>query len=140
MQNFRKLACFHYLNWNPARGDLRSFSLAMLIGFALLGLLAAWRQGGVAGLPAGLWTAGAVLAVAGRIRGLGRIAYLAVYIPTSILGHVLSQVILALMFLLVFVPIGLVLRLAGKDLLRLRAAPAWIRMGQARSGSYYNQF
>ena len=68
-----------------------------------------------------LWSAGAVLAVAAFIPKLGRLAYLAVYLPTSILGYVVSNIILALMFLFVITPLGILLRLMGKDLLQQRS-------------------
>jgi len=135
----KQLSCFHYLNWNPGGKELRSFALAMLVGFAVIGLMVAWRHGGVDRASLILWGVGAGLAIAAVIPGLGRIAYLAVYVPTSILGHFLSQAILGLMFALVFVPIALLLRLMGKDLLRLRRLPVWVR-ARSLGSSYYNQF
>jgi hypothetical protein len=78
------------------------------------------------------------------VPGLGRFVYLLVYVPTSIIGFVVSNVILTLIFFLVFVPLGLLLRLTGKDLLGLRAAPKqsnWRRLGEAKSSErYYHQF
>ncbi|HAM70568.1 MAG TPA: hypothetical protein DCM86_02880 [Verrucomicrobiales bacterium] len=38
-------------------------------------------------------------------------------------GQVMGRILLTLFFLLVLTPLGLLLRLAGKDLLRLRPAP-----------------
>jgi hypothetical protein len=39
------------------------------------------------------------------------------------IAQVLGQVVLAVLFLLVLTPLGLILRLTGKDLLRLKRAP-----------------
>jgi hypothetical protein len=134
---------FQHVRWRPDREELRKFSLSMLIGFAVLGLLAAWRHHGFGTTTYALWTAGLLLAAGGQVPGLGRLVYLLVYLPTSLIGYVVSHVILFLIFWLLFVPLGLLLRLAGKDLLRLRraAAPAWIqRPPHPHADRYYRQF
>jgi hypothetical protein len=140
--DLKRLACFHYLNWNPSKPELRGFAKAMPVGFGVLGLLFLWRHGGMSSAVIALWCAGVVLAVAALIPGLGRLAYLAVYIPASIMGHLVSQVVLTLMFVLVFVPIGLLLRMTGKDLLRLKPSGlGWLRVpSEPGQSSYYNQF
>ena len=70
----------------------------------------------------GFWGIGLGLAVAALIPGLNRVAYLAVYLPASFVGHYVSKIVLFLVFFLVFAPIGILLRVLGKDLLRLRPA------------------
>jgi len=57
---------------------------------------------------------GVVLAVAAMIPGLGRVAYLAVYVPSILSGYFVSKVILFIVFFLVFVPIGALLKCSGK--------------------------
>lgn len=141
--SFKTLPPFQHLNWNPDRKELRSFAVAMLIGFAALGLLTAWRERGVETPSLVLWTVGAVLATASQIPGLGRLAYLAVYIPSSLIGFVVSRVLLTLVFFVVFMPIGLLLRLAGKDLLSLRpdAKPVWQpHPAETERKRYYRQY
>lgn len=99
------------------RGRLRSF--AFVVGGALLGLatLVAWRRGwAVEGLPAGLAIAAFLLALAGiavptRLKPLYRL-WMGVAV---FLGYLMTRVLLTLVFFLVVTPIGLALRLLGKD-------------------------
>ena len=116
----------------------------MLIGFAVLGGLAAWRAGAISSTVLILWSAGAVLPITAFIPKLGRLAYLAVYLPTSIIGYVVSNIILALMFFLVITPLGVILRLMGKDLLQQRTQRGktqWRPVTSVKNeDSYYRQF
>ena len=116
----------------------------MLIGFTILGLLSVWRAWGISTASIIFWSAGAVLAIAAFIPGLGRVAYLAVYLPTSIIGYVVSNVILALMFFLVITPLGILLKLMGKDVLQQRKqknSTQWTPIkGVKTEDSYYRQF
>ena len=114
------------------------------MGFTVLGLLSVWRAWGISTASIILWSIGIVLAIAALVPGLGRLAYLAVYLPTSIVGYVLSNVILALMFFLVITPLGIILRLIGKDLLQQRrrqTTTQWTPVkGVKTEDSYYRQF
>lgn len=143
-KGLKGLPFFQHVNWQPDAGELRRFALAMLIGFTLLGLLSAWRAGEVSTTSLVLWGIGLFLAVAAFIPGLGKAAYLAVYLPTSIIGYVVSHIILALMFFFVITPLGIILRLTGKDFLQQRRGhneTQWIRVkGTKTEDSYYRQF
>jgi len=116
----------------------------MLIGFFVLGALSAWRAWGIATGSIVLWSIGATLAVAALVPKLGRIAYLAVYLPTSIIGYIVSNVMLTLMFFLVITPLGFILKLMGKDLLqqrRQKRKTQWTPVKDTRTEeSYYRQF
>lgn len=116
----------------------------MVIGFTFLGLVAAWYSGEFAMRTYILWGVGIALAAFAFIPGLGRIAYLAVYLPSSIVGYVVSHIVLAVLFITVFLPIGIILRLTGKDLLRLRPKgprALWQPLEKkADLKSYYRQF
>ena len=140
----RSLPFFQHVKWRPDARELRRFAIAMLIGFAVLGLLAVWRAGGINKPSVALWSIGVLLAAAAFIPGLGRIAYLAVYLPTSIIGYFVSHVMLALMFFLVITPLAIVLRLMGKDLLQKRRRNNQTRwtpvQGVKSEDSYYRQF
>jgi hypothetical protein len=141
---FTELPFFQHVNWRPNRAELRSFAIAMLIGFAVLGLLAAWRTGGFGTSTKVLWAIGLALAAGGLVPGLGRYVYLLVYIPTSIIGYVISNVLLTLIFYLVFTPLGMLLKVMGYDLLQLntkREQGNWRRLdGPKDSDRYYHQF
>jgi len=141
---FTELPFFQHVKWQPDRAELRSFALAMLIGFGVLGLLPVWRAGAVGTNSIALWSVGVGLALGGLIPGLGRFVYLLVYIPTSIIGYVISNVLLTVIFYAVFTPMGLLLKLLGYDLLQLKSVRGhsnWRRVGDAKdSDRYYQQF
>lgn len=136
------LPFFQHVNWRPDARELRRFAIAMLIGFTVLGLLSAWRAGGISTASIVLWSIGVVLAAAAFVPGLGRVAYLAVYLPTSIIGYVVSNILLALMFFVVITPLGIILKLMGKDLLQQRRQKTqWVPVkGIKNQDSYYRQF
>jgi hypothetical protein len=115
---------FQHVKWSPDTAELRRFALSMVIGFGVLGGIAVLRHRGIVPLATGLWIAGLVLAVAALVPGLGRCVYLGVYVVSGAIGFLVSNVLLTLVYYLLFTPIGLVLRLVGKDPLRLRARAA----------------
>ena len=139
-----KLRCFQHVNWKPDSGELRRFAIAMLVGFSLIGLLLGLRAHDIPGTIAPWALVGAVLAVLAMIPASGRFAYLAVYLPTSAIGFVISHVLLTVVYFLVFTPIGLLLRLLGRDLLGVRRplnGSTWkARGGKKDSRSYYRQY
>ena len=139
-----KLPFFQHVKWHPDAKELRKFAISMLVGFSVLGLLSAWRGGSVGTLSIVLWSLGIGLAVASFIPGLARAAYLGVYLPTSVIGYIMSHIVLALTFFLVFTPLAIVLRLTGKDLLQLNQSEnetKWRRVqGQRDEDSYYRQY
>jgi Saxitoxin biosynthesis operon protein SxtJ len=96
----------------------RSFGLVFAAVFALLAAYNAWNSG--AAWPLFLAIAVGFLAVA-----LVRPKWLALLNRLwtrfgLILGMIVSPIVLALMFFLVVTPVGLLMRLTGKDPLRLR--------------------
>lgn len=101
--------------------EWRTFGLALAGALALLLALLGWR-GAVAWRTAGLLAALPV-ALAGAAIFVPR-ALRPVYRAGMRFGHALGRVVggvaLAVLFLAVVTPLGLLLRLFGKDLLRLR--------------------
>jgi hypothetical protein len=138
--SFTKLPFFRHVKWNPDRKELRSFAIAMLVGFAVLGSLATWRNHHITRGAMVMWGLGLGLAVAAMIPGLGRAAYLAVYLPSNFIGYFVSKVVLFFIFFLVFVPIGALLKLLGKDLLRLKPKPPRAVWGPVSSAKDPNRF
>ena len=138
------LPFFQHVKWQPDARELRRFAIAMLVGFFVLGALSTWRAKGIGTGAIVLWSIGAALAVAAFVPKLGRIAYLTVYLPTSIIGYVVSNVMLTLMFFLVITPLGIVLKLTGKDLLQQRRqnrTTQWTPVKETKTeDSYYRQF
>jgi hypothetical protein len=117
------------MKWSdlPLRPDarmLRQFAAGWLVFFAALGAFQAWGHG----RP----TLGAVLAVQGAVLGGLGLVWPGVLRPLFVIatvlafpiGWVVSLVMLVLMYFGVMTPVGLLLRLRGRDALgRRRAAP-----------------
>ena len=140
MQN---LSCFEQVNWHPDRRELRRFGAAMLVGFALLGIIQAFRTGTLGPSSVALWGAGAMLAGISMIRHAGQIAYLAVYLPASVVGFVVGRFVLLLLFVLLFIPIGLLLRRRNDVLSRKwhKDLKLWRDCGPSpEAARYYRQF
>lgn len=142
--NITALPFFQHIKWRPDARELRTFAISMLIGFSLLGLFAAWRASGIGTGTIVLWGVGLFLAMAAFVPLLGRVVYLGVYLPTSIIGYVVSHIILTLMFFLIITPLGIILRLIGKDPLQQRRPEhktGWRAVkGIKNEDSYYRQF
>lgn len=142
--NVKELACFRHVQWDPGRKELLKFAGSMLVGFAMLGTLAAWRRHGITPTVLTLWSIGGGLAIAALIPGLGKLAYLAVHTVSGVIGFVISRIILTVIFFVLFAPLGFLLRLSGKDLLHTRRSVTgseWIvRAGSRERKSYYQQF
>lgn len=100
----------------------RSFAWVFTAFFCVVALLPAWR-----GRPIRWWALAVAAAVllAGLLRpSLLRIPNLLWFRLGMLLNRIVSPLATSLLFLLVFTPFGLVLRLFGKDLLHLRRDPA----------------
>ncbi len=114
----------------------RQFGLSSALVLALLTGLLVWR-GGVSPPAAGAvltaLLAGALLAVARPrwLRGPYRLGMKVSYA----LGRVVAPLVLGVIFLLVLTPLGLLLRLMGRDLLRLRREPRATSYWQPVTGS-----
>jgi hypothetical protein len=96
--------------------DLRRFSFVLSLAFVILGLLVFWRRGG-----AGLVFCGVGLAL--LLPGLTRpklliYPYKGWMTLSLMLGFMMTHLILLLMYYIVFTPIGVVMRIFGRDILR----------------------
>lgn len=144
MMSVALLPFFQHVNWKPDRSELRRFAWAMLCGFAVIGLIVAWRVGGFGNKTFALWGVGIVLAALALIPKLGRLTYLCVYLPTSVIGYFVSHIVLTFIFFLVVVPLSFLLRLMKKDLLRLKPRErraVWFEVKKTRKADdYYRQF
>ena len=118
------------INKNPSPRDLNVFGLLFLLFAGVIGAGLYWRSGAHEAARTA-WIAGALLtALYFAIPPLRRPFYLGWLYVTFPIGFVLSHVILGAVFYLVFTPIGLVMRLLGKDPLHRRldraAATYWV--------------
>jgi polyferredoxin len=115
------------INWKPDKRELRKFGVAMIIGFGVLAALAyLWWE-----LP----TLALVFAIVGGVAGLlglsGTRAAMIVYLPwmaiAFVMGNIVSRVLVAAFFYLMITPMGLLMRVFGKDALQRknRRASYW---------------
>jgi len=116
------------VNKNPTRRELIVFGLLFLVFAGIVGSGLYFRSGAHQTARV-VWIGGAALsALYFLIPALRKPFYLGWLYLTFPIGFVLSHVILAAVFYLVFTPVGLVLRLFGKDPLERkfdRAAPTY---------------
>lgn len=103
------------IKWHPSRNELRVFSGLLIAFFALVAAMIVHRTGSTTAATIVLGGATAVglagLIVPPAMRPVYRIWMLAAF-P---IGWTVSHLILAAIFYLLFTPIGLLLRIAGKD-------------------------
>jgi len=117
------------INSNSADKELRTFAFTLSCALGFLGGLVLWRKGETGFL---FWGIGIVILLVGLIRPrlLGPIhkGWMGI---SFLMGFFMTHLILALMYYLVFTPLGLVMRSLGKDPLRLKydqnAKSYWIR-------------
>jgi len=108
------------IDWNPDRRKLRQFGWISLVGFGVIGLVLGWKFGWIAEgkwlVPGILWATGVVAAILGSIEPpLIRPLYWLLTAISAVIGPVIAFIVMALIFLLVFFPIGLFFRLRGRD-------------------------
>jgi len=120
------------IDWRPERTTLRRFGWIALGGFAGLALGAGLGFGPFALLPNAFrpWLAGALAALAvlcALFSWLAPAANRPIFVGLSLLafpiGWVLSQLMLGLLFFGLITPVGLALRLLGRDPLQRRQRP-----------------
>jgi Saxitoxin biosynthesis operon protein SxtJ len=131
-----------HLSWSPTDRHLRQFAWACLAGFALIGWMLRRAVGPwtiAAGLALGL---GLLLIGLARPKNL-RLVYVTVLALTAPIGWLVSNLMAAALYYLVFTPLGLYFRAIGRDPLALRARQAPSGWSQHRSSddprSYYRQ-
>ena len=112
------------INWNPAPRELRLFA-ALLVVFSGIVAGLAYHNTSQVWLAAAIVVAAGIVGAAGLIRPAWmRPIYVAWMVAAFPIGWVISHLLLAAVFYLLFAPIGLLLRLAGKDPLQRRFDPA----------------
>lgn len=102
-------------------GSDRSFGLVMAGAFAAVTLLNAWHMGRVWPWSGGL---AAMFLVAGLLRPKLLHPLNLIWLRFGLLLHrVMNPIVMALLFYGTVLPTGLVMRMLGKDLLRLKRQP-----------------
>lgn len=133
------------INWRPSNRDLRQFAVVQLIVAAGAAWLLHRRFG---------WDVAAislvVVSTAGLVAGLLspqllRPPFIVWMVAAFPIGWVMSHVVLAIVYYSVITPIGIALRLAGRDTLQRNVRPEdttyWIPRDQPTDSSrYFRQF
>ena len=103
---------------SPKKKDLRNLGLVFLVALAVIGGIVLWKGGSSgpywigAGVLFGLW---------GLVWPAGLKPVYRVWMTLAvILGYFVSRILLSVIYYLVVTPIGLIMRLIGKDLLDLK--------------------
>jgi len=100
------------------RGTERNFGIVFATVFAIVGGYLYWKSGTVTWWPFVVAAAFAITAIAfPRVLHWPNILWFKFGL---LLGRVIGPLVMAVVYLLVMVPLGLLVRLFGKDLLRLK--------------------
>ncbi len=105
------------INRNPTHRQLRQFGVICLFILPLLG----WFWGGSPVVVGSLATLGTITALTALACPLFvKPLFVGLILITVPIGIVVGELMLLLIFLAVFLPIGLIFRLAGRDALQLK--------------------
>ncbi len=139
------------IDWHPSDKKLREFAWIWLAGFGLVGLIVAWRTGAWTGRsgwewPLGIWTAAVLVGLPGTVRPRSVAVVYRVWMALAFpIGWLVSRLVLAFTYFVLFTPLALWFRLTGRDALQ-RAWKSdqesyWIPLGKAPDPKqYYRQF
>ena len=136
------------LNWHPKKKELRSFGAIFLGGFVLIGLVKYfWPFEGILtqDRTLGMWLIGLGLVV-GALGLTGTKLALPFYWfwlgIAFVLGNMMSRVIVALIYFLVFTPMRLLGNLIGRDKLQLKKPTAesyWLDISLPKETEKYER-
>ena len=133
------------INRNPSQRELRWFGLIVLVFCGIVGLVLRMRFG----LDTAAWIAWAVGALVAAVfyavppvRRALYVGWMYLFYP---IGFVLSHIVLGIIYYLVLTPVGLLLRIFGRDSMRRWPAPDaetyWVRReAKIASERYFRQF
>lgn len=130
------------LDLNPSTRVLRQFALGGIVGVPLLTAVVLRFTGGFSWSHPALWIAAAVgLVQCGTMFAGLSLPTRALHAVLTLFGFCVSTVLLLLVYLLVFTPIGLVFRAMGRDVLGRRLEPQrasyWHERGATRRPDSY---
>ena len=133
------------INKNPSRRDLLWFGLLLPVFCAIVGVLV-WRRTGSLTSATALWAVGGTVSVLFALWPASRrriyVGWMHAVYP---IGWTVSRLLLGVVYFVVITPIGVALRILGRDLLERpfdrAAATYWVRHNPAgRTERYLRQF
>ena len=134
------------INRNPSRQQARGFASRWLPAFLLLVAALLWRRHHSVPLSGALAGAAALVALTGlAVPGVARALFVGAMYATFPIAWVVSHVLMAVIYYLVFTPVGLIGRLVGYDPMRARfdraARSYWIeREAPGGTERYFRQY
>lgn len=113
------MSIYAELNTRPSPSELRKFGVIFLGGMAVMGLVF-WQllDGGSLDRAKYLWIVGAAVFVLAFIPPIGRILYILWMGLGMTIGLFTSPVIMFVLYILLIVPVGLIFKITGRDLMR----------------------
>ncbi len=133
------------LNKNPSHRELSTFGALFALFFGLIGGLIWWKFHAPT-VAYALWSVAALITILFyTIRPIRKPIYLGWIHLAYPIGWVISHAAMAMIYCLVFTPIGLIMRLFGRDPMERRfdrsAASYWVEHNPAgEPGRYFRQF
>ena len=141
---------FKDVNWNPDVAERKKFALSLMLGFPIIALILAvvTRLSSHAWNPFFLWLGVIGFAIGALLWLIPQIArpfYAIWFFLGCCVGIVMGNTLFALFYYLLLTPMGLVMRLAGRDPLRRRfdrSTPSYWRDAEkvVDMKRYYRQF
>lgn len=128
-------------NWNPTNRQLRQFGCICLVVLPLLG----WLWSASSTVLTVLFAIGVLVAITAWLFPKAVLpVFLALMLITTPIGMAVGELAMLLIYLAVFLPIGILFKFLSRDRLQLRldrkATSYWQRKHQPRSvASYYRQ-
>ncbi|MFZ4765661.1 MAG: SxtJ family membrane protein [Roseimicrobium sp.] len=118
---------FKEINWKPTGSDLRKFAWSLIIGFpciATVFFLAKWLSTHTLPQPSFYLQLGGIGAAVGLVclalPIIARPLYYVWYALAACIGIVMANLLFAILFYALFTPLGIVMRLLGRDALSLK--------------------
>ena len=139
---------FKEINWKPDGAELRKFAISLMIGFPIISIvffLVKWAKGGELPEPRFFFLLGGIGAAVGLVSFLvppiAKILYPVWYGLAACIGIVLANLLFTLLFYVLFGPLGLFMRLIGRDPLNLKfkrgTASYWVDAPPPRPATHY---
>lgn len=129
------------INWHPDVKELRKFGLVVLIGFAIIGAVFFFTAKTTSAYY--LWGIGALFGFSGLTGTVIALPFYFIWMGFAfVVGNIMSRLIMLLVFFVVVTPLGVIMRLTGRDRLKLKKSNASTYWEDAPSGKqdYQRQF
>jgi hypothetical protein len=143
---------FKEINWKPDRAELRTFAVSLIIGFPVIAIvffIVKWLSKGAMPEPRFFLLLGGIGAAVGivcwLIPPIARVIHPVWYGLAACVGIVMANLLFGVLFYGIFTPMGLVMRLIGRDALDLKSrkgsASYWMDAPPPPPAtSYFRQF